>query len=139
MRPRVLVVLLLLTGVNAIAVEPGRLFFTPAHRAELDRQRQAGRATPEAVEPPQTLSVQGLIRRNGQRDTLIVNGAALDREQAAKLDLTPLPGVTNAVGFVPESGDGHRLPIGTATTDPGSGETRSALGEGGIRIHARPR
>lgn len=137
---RALLAALLLLGAGAAsAAEPGRLFFTPGQRADLDRQRLAG-VTPQAVaEPPETLTVQGLVRRNGRRDTLFVNGAALDPRQAAALDLMPLPGNTGAVGFVPESGEGRRLPIGTSTADPASGETRSSLGDGGIRIHARPR
>jgi len=94
----------------AAAEELGRLFFTPAQRAELDRRdRNPVRRAPRA-EPPVT--VNGRVLRSSGLGTVWVNGVADHRTDEADEDArqvtlgTARGGVQVKVGqtFVPGTG-----------------------------------
>jgi len=84
------VVTLELPAAPAVGAEVGRLFFTPAERAALERSRREAQAAPiPAPEPPPprpvvrapppaavlpVITVDGYVRRSGGEATVWVNG-----------------------------------------------------------------
>jgi hypothetical protein len=90
-----LAILLCFSAGLAVADDLGRLFTTPAQRAQLDAQRQHLRALPEkmpeqgvdaVVEPTSAapISVQGYVRRSdGKPGTVWVNQQAMQENRAA--------------------------------------------------------
>jgi len=68
----------------------GRLFFTPAERAQLDIARTQKKAPPvtAAAEPPapqpapQIVTYGGIVRRSDGRSTLWINNRAVDEKEA---------------------------------------------------------
>lgn len=79
--------LALLTSLTAVspthAEELGRLFFTPAQRTQLDRHKQLSAPTitnaDTATDAPaneHSLTVNGIVQRNGGKRTAWINGAA---------------------------------------------------------------
>lgn len=84
------------------AAEPlGRLFFTPAQRAQLDTARsQKSRAMlpsdTEAAPLPETITYSGMVRRNDGKSTVWLNNRAINDRQ-------PMEGVP-AVGRVRPDG-----------------------------------
>ncbi|MGI9341934.1 MAG: hypothetical protein ACR2QV_03750 [Gammaproteobacteria bacterium] len=68
----------------------GRLFMTPAQRAELDAQRQRSPGAditvatprPDAVALRDDIRLNGIVRRSSGPATIWVNGRALDQESA---------------------------------------------------------
>ncbi|MCK9285816.1 MAG: hypothetical protein M0P39_16220 [Rhodocyclaceae bacterium] len=56
-------------------IEIGRLFFTPERRANLDRQRQLNIQETQTLEGS-TMSLDGIVRRSGGKQTVWVNGRA---------------------------------------------------------------
>ena len=76
---------------NAFAAQPvGRLFFTPAERAQLDVMRtqkpsaqQAAAAPPPEPRPTsQTITYSGIVRRNDGKSTLWLNNKPVDEKDA---------------------------------------------------------
>ncbi len=85
----------------------GRLFFTPAQRAQLDESRrrptaQPARTVPGAPAPvqPQSLSVDGIVRRNDGQATVWLNRAPT---------AAPQTGGTVRIGPVRDAADGADL------------------------------
>ena len=85
----------------------GRLFMTPAQRAELDAQRhRAPRAEitvatprPDAVALRDDIRLNGIVRRSSGPATIWVNGRALDQESAdlAGIDVRHGPDASSRV------------------------------------------
>jgi len=91
-------------GMANAAAPLGRLFFTPAERAVLDRAPAAGEL--KAQNAPRTLN--GIVRRSDGQATVWIDG----KPQALRL---------NSTGSVPvETGDGdtQRLKVGESTDTP---------------------
>lgn len=74
-------------SVSAPAAEPlGRLFFTPAQRAQLDvaREQKSRASLPyeqEAVPLPETITYSGMVRRNDGKSTVWLNNRAVNDRQ----------------------------------------------------------
>ena len=116
------------------AQELGRLFFSPAERAALDAQRQAGAVAPQAPSPA-PMRVDGYLLRSGVPPTVWVNGSAAG------------PGSENdEVRVVPEALDSgevavnrrhdrssRRVKVGN-TLDAASGQVQDLLGDGQLRV-----
>jgi hypothetical protein len=125
---------LLLAVLIAVAAQPqaaqtpappqqiGRLFFTPAERAQLDLariQKKAASATaaaePPAPEPaPQVVTYGGIVRRSDGKSTLWINNRAVDEKEAlAGLSLKGRVRPDGAVSLqVPEKGGTIDLKVG---------------------------
>ena len=71
---------LLLLPVVAQAAEPGRLFYTPQQRLQIDARRSLEQA---AAEPGASeVRLRGVVRRSDGKTTLWINGAAPERGRA---------------------------------------------------------
>lgn len=92
---RVLAVLLMAATAPAFGAEPlGRLFFTPAERAQLDQARlqkerppvaKAAEAPAPAPPAPQILTYSGVIRRSDGKAVLWLNDRPVDEKDASGL------------------------------------------------------
>lgn len=94
---------------GAAAAELGRLFYTPAQRAEMDRKRLLD---PRAGgETPSQRVVNGRITRSDGKSITWVNGAPDENphSQRAKVGQS-----LNAAGEVQDNSQGGRLVIGPA-------------------------
>lgn len=109
----------ILVAEAAAAGEPlGRLFFTPAQRAQLDAARAGkGRApAAEAEEPPlpHIITYGGIVRRSDGKTTVWINNRAVDGDRSA--DSPALPGEARPDGSVllrlPHSDRTVRLRVG---------------------------
>lgn len=134
-----LLLALALAGVtgNAVAAEAiGRLFFTPAERAQLDnarvqKQRPATKTEePTEQAPPQTLTYSGMVRRSDGRAVLWLNDRPVDAKEA--MSSLSVSGVVRSDGAVvvrvPQSGKTVDLKVGQSV-ELGSG----AVAERGAR------
>ena len=66
---------LLAPGSNTQAEEAlGRLFFTPQHRQDLDRQRQLKIQEKQEIPDDPTLTINGLVSRSSGKHTVWING-----------------------------------------------------------------
>lgn len=118
-RSAALIICVVLLGVagQSHAAEPlGRLFFTPAQRAQLDTARsQKSRAmlpSDEEVAPlPETITYSGMVRRNDGKSTVWLNNRAINDRQ-------PTEGVP-AVG--------HVRPDGRIILEPPQGGAKTEL------------
>ena len=109
-------------AANASAAEIGRLFFTPAERAQLDIARTqkkspapASLATVEEEAPaPQVVTYGGLVRRSDGKAMLWLNDRLLDEKEA--LTGSALQGKVRADGVVtlrtPQSGASVDIKVG---------------------------
>lgn len=75
-----------MTGPSFAAEPLGRLFFTPAQRAQLDTARsQKSRAMlpsdTEAAPLPETVTYSGMVRRNDGKSTVWLNNRAINDRQ----------------------------------------------------------
>lgn len=78
MKPSSIPFLLALAVLPAQGAEPlGRLFYTPAERATLERQKKAATGGGE-VGAPTTLN--GVVRRSSGRDTVWINGTPAEEK-----------------------------------------------------------
>lgn len=105
-----------LLGGEALADEAlGRLFFTPAQRAALDRERLLGiTRNPNATEGESSYTFDGQVRRSSGRNTRWINGE-------------------------PQAGDGPAPPVRPGETyHPATGERESLIGEGHITVRRAP-
>lgn len=102
----------------------GRLFFTPAQRAQLDATRLeaiAGRSRPAPVAPsvavpraapPQVVTLHGVVKRSDGESTVWVNGKAVSR-RFADADIRAGSITSDSVGFdIPGSKGRIRLKVG---------------------------
>ena len=123
------IVLLLATGPAAAEPALGRLFFTPAQRLELDRERAAAAANasrPAAIQaqskapPPKMVTLNGIVRRSDGGTTIWVNNKPLhDRFGDAEISTGTI--AREGVGInLPTSGKQVRLKVGQ-TVDATSG------------------
>jgi hypothetical protein len=89
----------------------GRLFFTPAQRAALDRERLLGIARrPNAIEGEASYTFNGHVKRSGGHTTRWINGEA-------------------------QTGDTVTPPVHPGDTyHPATGERESLLGSGKITV-----
>lgn len=139
MNARVLLFCLALaTPPSLAAQELGRLFLTPEQRATLDARRKARipdkpAATP-VVESP-TTTVDGLVRRQGGRSTVWVNG--MPNPEGLQPDGGQVrPGRGSAPNVSITVGEGERqfqLKPGQKL-DRGTGEVTDVLGDGSVRV-----
>lgn len=92
---RLLLSALALVAAHAFAAEPlGRLFFTPAQRAQLDTARsQKSRATlaserEESTPVPEVITYNGVVRRSDGKSTVWINNREInEREEIGGLPL----------------------------------------------------
>jgi hypothetical protein len=81
--------ILAVSAATASAAEPiGRLFFTPAQRAQLDvarSQKSRAVAEPEQEAPlmPEVVSYDGVVRRSDGKSTVWINSRAINDGKAA--------------------------------------------------------
>jgi hypothetical protein len=109
-------------GASASAAEIGRLFFTPAERAQLDiarthKKTAAPAAAPAAEEEtpvPQVVTYGGLVRRSDGRSMLWLNDRLLEEKEA--LRGPALQGKVRPDGAVslrtPQSGSSVEIKVG---------------------------
>lgn len=99
----------------------GRLFYTPAERAQLDIARrakprpQAPQAeAPPAPPPPQVVSYGGIVRRSDGKAMLWINNRLVEEKEAlAGLNLKGKVGPDGAVTLqVPETGGSLEIKVG---------------------------
>lgn len=108
----------------------GRLFFTPAQRAELDRERAAAAANasrPVAAQaqpkapPPKMMTLNGIVRRSDGQTTVWVNSKPL-HERFGDAEIRAGTIAREGVGInLPASGRQVRLKVGQ-TVDATSGK-----------------
>jgi hypothetical protein len=118
--------LCLLCGANPAAAEMGRLFFTPAERANLDVLRAnaksveiidatTGIETPIEIAPPSDVSVQGYVTRgDGKKSTVWVNGQPVqENSSGAGVEVGKIQSGSNQVPLMlPGSGKSIKLKAG---------------------------
>lgn len=85
-----IVLVLLASGEAAAAESLGRLFFTPAQRAQLDTARaQRSRASlsaeveAEAAAAPETVTYQGVVQRSDGKNTIWINDRSVREGEAS--------------------------------------------------------
>lgn len=144
---RLVIVLLLLPSV-VLAVEPfGRLFTTPAERANLDHMRQTRKIEPVTVDQPQEvevaptlpseISVQGYVKRSdGKKGTVWVNETPMQENTGtSEVEVGSLPKGGNQVPLkVPGTGINLKLKAGQVydpETDEITENARSRIQESG--------
>lgn len=133
-----LLCLVLLAALPLRAQELGRLFLTPEQRAALDARRKARipdkPAAAPVVESP-TTTVDGLVRRQGGRSTVWVNGVP-NPEGVQSDGARVSPGRRNAPTVAITVGEGERqfeLKPGQKL-DRGTGEVTDVLGDGAVKV-----
>ncbi|MCW5605442.1 MAG: hypothetical protein KIT18_12945 [Burkholderiales bacterium] len=78
---------------TALAAEPtGRLFFTPAQRAQLDvarsdKHRAVFEQEKQPVPLPETVTYSGVVRRSDGKSTVWINNRAINERELAGSDL----------------------------------------------------
>lgn len=128
-RRRALSVVLLAASVasgatSAAAEELGRLFFTPAQRAELNHRNHG--PSHSASNAPRPVTVNGHVTRSSGLGTVWVNGVAEHREGEVEDDARHVTLDTAAGGV--------RLKVGQ-TFVPGRGLVRDDVANGIVRRH----
>lgn len=122
MRPFLLLTAFAIASPAPAAQPIGRLFFTPAERAQLDVARtQKHRAAPVAStqqpEPPpapQIITYSGIVRRSDGKSILWLNNRPLEEKEAlSALAVTGRVGPDGAVTLrVPQTGSSVNLKVG---------------------------
>ncbi|MEO8442085.1 MAG: hypothetical protein ABI547_06325 [Betaproteobacteria bacterium] len=119
---RTVPLLCLLAIANAAsAAELGRMFYTPAQRATLDNARKQNfraeignenEQQPAAAPVPQSVSVNGVIRRSDGKNTIWLNNRVVNEQQPGNLNAA-IGKADNRVRLnVPESGRNLDLKVG---------------------------
>ena len=138
MKQIVVAAVFLAGGASAFAAEGiGRLFFTPAERAQLDQARvQKQRPVAKAEEPlappaaPQVLTYSGVVRRSDGKAVLWLNNRPVDEKEA--MSSLSVSGAVRSDGAVvvrvPQSGKTIDLKVGQSVE----------LGSGAIAERQRP-
>lgn len=136
-RAAIVALVLALLPAAAAAQELGRLFLTPEQRAALDARRKARIPDkPAAVVPESPLTrIDGLVRREGGRSTVWLNGvAAPEHLQPEGIRIAPGKRDPLAVSVtVGEEARRFELKVGQKM-DRASGEVRDLVGEDAIRV-----
>jgi hypothetical protein len=118
--------LCLLCAANPATAEMGRLFFTPAERANLDVLRAnaksveiidatTGIETPIEIAPPSDVSVQGYVTRgDGKKSTVWVNGQPVqENSSGAGVEVGKIQSGSNQIPLMlPGSGRSIQLKAG---------------------------
>ena len=122
MRHALLIICALAASQGVAAQTLGRLFFTPAERAELDRARaNKERAIPADARdassaPPasQVITYSGIVRRSDGKSILWLNNhPAEEKEALSSLPVSGRVGADGAVRFqVPQTGSTLELKVG---------------------------
>jgi hypothetical protein len=122
----------------AIAQDLGRLFFTPEQRDALDARRKARLPDkPTALAPSPTTRIDGSVTRSSGRSTLWIDGAAVpDGTQPEGLRIRRSSDASRVIVVVGEDGRRIDLRVGE-TLDRASGEVKSVIGDGEVRIGSR--
>lgn len=120
MRPLFIVFTLALSNA-AMAEQPlGRLFFTPAERAQLDQARaqkqrspQSTATEPVAAPPTQVITYSGIVRRSDGKSILWLNNRPVEEKEAlAGLAVNGRVGADGAVTLQGPGGSTVRLKVG---------------------------
>lgn len=133
-----LLCLALLPPLPLAAQELGRLFLTPEQRATLDARRKARIPDKPAAVPvleSPTTTVDGLVRRQGGRSTVWINGRP-NAEGVQPDGARVRPGAGNAPNVSINIGEGERqfqLKPGQRI-DRGTGEVTDVLGDGSVKV-----
>ena len=119
---RALPLICMLSIANAAAAaELGRMFFTPAQRATLDNARKQNiraeignenEQQPSAAPVPQSVSVNGVIRRSDGKNTIWLNNRVVNEQQPGGLNAAIGKGDNRVRLNVPESGRNLDLKVG---------------------------
>lgn len=121
----------------------GRLFFTPAERAQLDRQRMQSAAPAAASPGDRQLRIDGQLRRSSGKSTVWINGEACHDEQSpageSLAGVSARPAAPGAGRVRVDSGDAQRtlLKVGE-TLERGTRRTRDLLDAGSLTVHRPP-
>ncbi len=114
-----LLLLVAFYGATAAGTELGRLFFTPAQRATLDSARkqnvhtEIGNDNPaEATPQPQSITINGLIRRSDGKTTVWVNDRAVTEQQPNGVNVVPYKNDNRVKLTAPDSGHSVDLKVG---------------------------
>ena len=119
-RLAVLIALALAAPASHAAEQLGRLFFSPAQRAQLDAERSRKSRMPPAVEPsqptalPERVTYDGIVRRSDGRSTVWINNRAInDGKGRGELPFTSRIRPDGSVRLaMPESGRSIDLKVG---------------------------
>ena len=119
---RLLLIVFSVSIANAAKAEQplGRLFFTPAERAQLDQARTHKHRSPQSTAPEpvaspatQTITYSGIVRRSDGKSILWLNNrAAEEKEALAGLPVDGRVGADGAVTLQGASGATVRLKVG---------------------------
>jgi hypothetical protein len=118
----VLLLALLVTANTATAAELGRMFFTPAQRATLDNARKQNirveigndseQQQQSAAPVPQSVSVNGVIRRSDGKNTIWLNNRIVNEQQPGSMKAAVGKADNRVRLNVPESGRNVDLKVG---------------------------
>jgi hypothetical protein len=125
-------------GVGAQELE--RLFFTSEQRAALDARRKARLpGKPAAVAASPTTRIDGYVARSSGKSTLWLDGYAVrDGNQPEGLNMSVRRGSDPSRVSVVVGEERRRIEMRVGETlDRGSGEVKSVIGSGKIRIQRR--
>ncbi len=127
-----------LAPAAVVAQELGRLFFTPEQREALDARRKARLPDkPAVVAPSPTTRIDGSVTRSSGRSTLWVDGNTVpDGTQPDGLRIRRGRDASRVTVIVGEDARRIDLRVGE-TLDRATGEVKSVIGEGEVRIGSR--
>lgn len=120
-------------AADAAAPELGRLFFSAEHRAQLERQRLAHAVRARSLEG-ETLSIDGVVRRNGRTEAVWLNRQAHSATDAEQLGVVQAPDPARQGKALLRGADAppSELKVGEAL-NRATGARDSRLGGGVIR------
>lgn len=107
-----------ITAGTAAGAELGRLFYTPAQRAALDKMREknVGKEAASEKQPapptPQNVSLDGIVRRSDGKNTVWLNNRAVSERQAGSIEVSTGKNDNRVKLTVPESGRSIDLKVG---------------------------
>lgn len=116
----------------------GRLFFTPERRQSLDRQRQMNIPAAGQVNEDLTLTINGVVTRSSGKRTSWVNGTPQNENE-----------ISGGMAVIPRGKDPGKVVVRASdspsvnarvgeTVNRSTGESRSLLDDGRIRVSPRP-
>ena len=111
-------IVLMLGAGTAVGAELGRLFFTPAQRATLEKLRAKNIVTEASSDPapappaPQNVSLDGVVRRSDGKNTVWLNNRAVSGRQAGGIDIATGKTDNRVKLNIPESGRSIDLKVG---------------------------
>ncbi len=113
-------ILLMASAGTAASAELGRLFFTPAQRATLDSARKQNirvnvgneEEQAQAAPVPQSMSVNGVVRRSDGKNTVWLNNRAVTNQQPTGVNVSTNKRNNRVKLTVPESGRSVDLKVG---------------------------